>query len=217
MTAPPLNLTADQKQVVAWLREQGAPGVAEAYLCALEVITRGPFVGAGSLIAHCIRDILNTLGDAHVKVEGRVDYPKLVEILATAWQQDFSPTAAAHAAEGVGQAVAIGAGTRTAIVALLTEHRAGTQRDADKIRMALRVGAPAETDLDLLEPVRKTLGTVKKWAPDAAHFACLTEKNIDFDQAVEQFELVEQALVAKAKPFFEQMKAIDALLENANS
>ena len=198
--------------MVEWLRSKKAPGVAEAYMTALEVEARGPFIGAGSLIAHCLRDLLNRLADAFYENPGElVPYPKLAKAIEKAWGDPGSDSVSA-----VGQ-VAIAQEADRAVRALLAEHRRGTARNVNKIVVVLESELGADGRSPASRQAIDELLEIKEWAPEAAHFICVDEKRVDFDFAVRQLRSVEKRLLALSRPFFAHVSEIDDIIQDANS
>ncbi len=220
---PTIDIKEDQAAIVNWLRLKKAPGAAEAYIAALELESRSPFPGAGSLLAHCIRDLLNRIGDAFGAAGGFLDYKPLVLAIEESWEisgpETSDPTGAtpSEAGPASGQSgVRIPRTAQEAVERLLAEHQAVSERDSAKFRAVLERELGPEARKDQIEPIVRTIKRIKEAAPDAAHFICTEEKRADIGRWISELRAIEQSLLALSKPFFEHLDSVDAVLEQAN-
>lgn len=203
---------------MAWLRER-APGCAEAYETALHLVAREPTTGAGSLVAHCLRDILNRLGETlgGSKAE-QVQYRNLTDELGRAIEAArFSTAPPTTGLQEASVTVEMPVSILEPLHRLLTEARRGSDRAQDKER-AVFVGilGPRGGDSDL-QKERNRLRKVRTWATEKAHFAGSKARAVPWDEALGQVAEMEEILLALRRNFFDQAKEMDAILELANA
>jgi len=199
---------------VTWLRASNAPGVAEAYICALEVESRLPFPGDGALVAHCIRDILNRIGDPFGSQRGRAKYEELVPAITRVWPVRQVTSSGSENAQGD---MAISAAARKAVEELIAKHQEGEDRDRGKFEVVLRAKIGQAARPDQIEPVARLIKKIKEGAPNAAHFMGVSENRTDAAVWLGELRLIEQAFLALASPFFDHKDAIDRLLDRAHA
>lgn len=214
----PLLLTDDQRSILDWLRVQ-APGCAEAFECALNLVARGPMVGAGSLVAHALRDMLNRLGETFSGARAeQVPYKKLTtNLLAAIDGSGFSTQLPDGLAPNSGATVPMPVSVLGPLGKLVIEFRRGTERDDDK-ELAIFVGlfGPRGGQTEF-EPGRNALRKVRKWAQEKAHFDSRKPRAVSFEEAAGQVKAVEALFLALRRKFFDQAKEIDAILDSANA
>lgn len=212
----PLRLTDDQRSILDWLASE-TPGAGEAYETALNLIARGPMTGAGSLLAHCLRDLLNRLAQASAGPRSeQVQYRALVKGLVDAIDSAGFSTHPPESGDSASATMQIPVSVVGSLHRLVTDFRRGTAR-ATSMEVSILVGLFGERGAQSeYAPARSVLRGIKDWAEAKAHFA-LKARNVPFEEAAEQVRTFERLATALLRKFYDQVKDIDAILDSANA
>lgn len=211
--------TAKQFRLRLWLERKGS-GLAEAYSAAIELVARGRFTGAGSLLAHALRDLINRLPDA---VSGRgvdwMDAAKALDALRKIWTDENLPLQPPAPPES--QSIPPEPERRVPNRVFEAMQRTLHEREAAR---GNRTANAQRLFRDLLGPgVEPNPAVVAqwvrlgRWTAANAHFDSATARDVDWDEACEQLALFEATLEGVVNRFFEVTDALDEILEDANS
>jgi hypothetical protein len=219
--APPTDATwtPERRRLRDWLGRQGA-GLAEAYSAAVELVARGPFEGAGTLLAHALRDLINRLPDAVCGQTGeRMDASKRLDDLKAVWQEEGMPLDLPRAkADGdipLAPEATISERLYGEIQAILREQGEATSRRLDNAKRLFQALMPRGVEPTVAVVTQWV--ALGKWAVANGHFNADAPRSVEWPGCVGKLEVLEATLGGVAYRFFEVTDELDEILEDTNS
>lgn len=207
--------------LVGWLNRY-APALAPLYVGALRLAVLDSFPGRVHFIAHAIREICNRLpGALGPKVKSkRAGYEDLTDKIRDRWLAEGFPEDGRPRLPKESVPSASGPRRHEVSVELLASvgkliaarNEAKANREARE-----KAGFGALSDLGSTPPyVSRNWG---RWAREAVEFAHARDDPLSAEEDrrwVEKFFAFEQELIAMSRPSYENLDALDRLLDEAN-
>lgn len=212
--------------LLQWLQEHAVP-LAELYQGAV-ILADQRTAGWTRFVGHAVREIINRLPDVvgEEGVGGRLDYPSRVDAFSGQWKQHKLPTDGTLSGLDVllGQVPAPGelagktvvpADVFIAMAVLVRDHENTRKRPLENAMRMRRALMPEGTD-------QATRPSLEQWVEVGNKAVGLTHNQRKKDDelahmASQVFTLFEDTLLGLVSDYFETVKAIDALLDQANS
>ena len=217
--------TPERIQIRRWLTERGAPSFAELYEGAVTLLHTKPPAYV-RFVAHAVRDIINGLPAQITGSERRREqYESLVDNLMEAWDRERLPrslTISAPQAEKVDgeplPGVRLSRRLTKLILRVFDEREQGKVRRENNPYIFFEVCAPENRERrDLLRPL------VAEWVVLHREFQQLTHESGDRDIVADSarleaiFPRFENALQAFASSFYDSIRNLDEILDQANT
>ena len=223
-TAQPSPLTspwtAQRRRLINWLKDK-APSLAELYETAVILLEQQHLPGRSRIIAHCVREIANSLPAILAGVERtRLEYDKRVDEIALARErlgrlpvqlpESMGSTSIPDPQEALIQDFL------NQIDELIKEHKA-SQAKRDLIAEQLfQANRPENRHLgDALRPILRRWIKLKEWFVGHAHDNGKTDAEYDWNDIKGRFILFERTVLTLGQGFFETIADIDELIRTS--
>lgn len=214
---PPGWWTPERSRLAAWLKRNVAV-LAPIYRGAVRMVFDEGFPGRVHFVSHAVREIRNRLPDAFAEVPKRVDYVKLVDVVQAAWVREDLPTDGALLAEAREASIEgpptydVSHSFLDAIANLIGEHTAAKGNNELKARLLLETVG----DANVPDYVVKHWLQSTRWVEKRMHVGDKEPLESDEVELQQNFETFESALSAIVNRSYENMDALDELLDAAN-
>jgi hypothetical protein len=215
---PPTWWTPNRSRLDRWL-ERNVPVLAPMYRGAVRMVFDEHFPGRVHFVSHAVREMRNRLPGAFAEVPKRVDYHGLADAVHAAWVSEDLPTDGVSLAETREASVEgptkfdVSQSLIAAVGDLVAQHLAAKGNKALKARLLLEaVGDAQVPDYVVRHWIQAT-----DWVDNRMHISA-DSKPLDRDEAelLQNFETFESALSAIVNRSYENMDALDELLNAAN-
>jgi len=203
-----------------WL-QQNAPGLAPVYQAGLLMAMDETFPGRVWFVAHAIREIRNRLPDALAGeiASTRTNYMDLAEEIRVRWIDEglpddgSSPLAGRSVPSASGaERFEVSAALLTAVAELMAGHTNATENNEQRARRLFEaVGGPSPPSYVVKSWLKGT-----RWANKYAH---VRNKPLPLEveaELADNFVAFEASLLAISNRSYENMDALDELLDSAN-
>jgi hypothetical protein len=215
---------------VRGLLERNAPALVGLYEAAVQMLRDDRFPARRHLIAHCVREIANSLPFFfNGAVAGHVEYQTLIQPIAGPWAEAGLPigTQAAPVAVGEGEAV-IASSAITVPVPIVRQigkvleaHTAVSGRRRQNAAVLFQALSPdTEGDAYHLMPTINLWLETCDWFQRRAHYNRRPEEPVDNaldEEFITTFERFEGLLHQMNQPFLNIVNSLDEELDQANS
>jgi hypothetical protein len=217
--AEPLgSWTPQRREQLEWFRKT-APGLAEAYQAAVELVGATEFPGISQFLAHAMRDIMNRLPDALAAKAEWMDAAGALDRIRASWLRT-GLLLSESLEDGTGNAppvpeVAIPGALYREIRDVLRERGEAGDRSEEAATGVFRAILPAGSPVSLV-----LLGEwleARRWAARKAHFNHDAPRRTEWLESVAMFERFEALMRGLIAPFFVVSRELDEILEDANS
>ena len=219
----------DLRLAVRRLLSLNAPALISLYDAAVRMLHDEQFPGRKYLIAHCVREIANSLpsffGDV---VEGRAEYQVLVQAIVEPWLDaglplgsEAAPVSVGDAGNSASQAIPVPPAIVRRIGTLLEAHTAVYGRKQQNAATLFRaLSANMDEEAYHLRPIIDLWLETCDWFVRRAHHN--RRQQISFDNVLEpefidKFTQFEGLLHSMTEPFLNIVKSLDEELDEANS
>lgn len=211
--------TEERASLAGWF-DQRAPALTPLYKGAVAMVYDEGFPGRVHFVAHAVREIRNRLPEAFAgETRSRVRYGDLTEAVHESWIEDglpsdgSSPVGAKTEPPPTGPGkVEVSEALVSAVGDLVAAHIAAGETDREKARRMFEgIGErppPAYVVKHWLDSTQ--------WGRQLAHARNVSLPPEHEEELTERFETFEQALIAVASRSYENMDALDEILESAN-
>ena len=212
--------TAERAALHRWL-ERTTVGLAPMYEAAVRMVMDETFPARVPLVAHCVREIRNRLPDALLGpvANSRTEYSELASAIHARWVEDgWPPDGVARSAAGAEPSSAgpirpeVSPELLRAVGDLVVGHVAASENYRGRARRFLEVvGGAAPPNYVVQAWVQGS-----KWAVKLAHVRTTplpAEHEVDL---ASKFLVFEQALMVISNRSYENMDALDEILDAAN-
>lgn len=212
--------TAQRAELFRWL-EREAPALAPVYRAAAQMALDEDFPGRVWFVAHAVREIRNRLPDALAGevAASRTDYAGLTAEVHARWVEDGLPADGTPSIDAPAEPSAADLGRREvsgellgAVGALVAGHLTATDNNESRARRlfeAVGDGPPPSY------VVRRWVGGTR-WANAYAHVRNKPLARRDEERLEGDFLGFEETLTAIANRSYENMDALDEILDAAN-
>lgn len=223
-TSPPSPLTPPwtppRRRLLSWLKEK-APSLAELYETAITLLETQPLPGRSRIIAHCVREIANSLPAILAGVERtRLEYDKRLDDIASAWQRLTGLPVLPHTARESGSVP----GPREALTneflrqvkGLIEDHLATRTKQETIAERLFQANRPENRHLgDALRPVLRQWIALRNWFQGHAHDGGRTDADVDWVAFQRKITLFEETILTLGQGFFATITDLDELLRTA--
>ncbi len=208
-----------RRTLLGWLRQK-APPLAELYESAVIELERQQLAGRSRIIAHCVREIANTLPSILAQVERtRLEYDKELDAIAIAWDRlavpGFNLTSVSAQGEISNPSQEDNPEFFRLLASLIERHKSTNSRALTIAERLFRADRPENRHLgDALVPILRQWLDLKKWFVARAHE---NRKDADCDWAEfrRQFALFEKTLLTLGQGFFVTLGDLDELIRTS--
>ncbi|WP_322793332.1 hypothetical protein [Bellilinea sp.] len=226
--SPPSNWTRQRRKIRDWLRSI-AVSLGELYEGAVRILfSEDPFPGRVRFVAHAVREIRNRLPDviAGPKMGTRLDYINRMDNLLKEWRQAGFPLDGSAPIPIVGQAslpsntnIPIPKQLYFELAKIVRDHHQTREKPTDAARRIFEAIDPNnKSDENALRPRINHWIDITNWFVQRVHDNGSTDTMVaTIEELIGQFEVFEAAMFAVIEPFFETIKELDEILEEANS
>ena len=214
-----LSVDPARAALLTWLRRT-APPLAPLYESALRILEADGFPGRVHLVAHAVREIRNRLPEAVAGeiVPARAEYTDLSKVVHRRWVEAGFDADGLRAVDENREPPATGppsveipASLFNAVGDLVTAHAAASATHREKARRmfeAIGGDTPAYVVHGWLD--------ASEWGVDWAHTRAKPPTREDEERLADRFARFEEALLVITNRSYENMDALDEILESAN-
>lgn len=212
--------TPERAQLHQWL-EGNAPDLAPVYRGAAQMALDETFPGRVLFVAHAIREIRNRLPDAlagEVAIS-RTQYGKLAAAVHTRWIEDGLPPDGVMSVDAAAEPSAADLGTREVSVELLRAvgdlvagHVAAGDNNESRARRLYHAVGGVPPPAHVVQEWKREM----RWAHKYAHAHNKPLPKEAEEAVADKFRALERALQAIASRSYENMDALDEILDAAN-
>lgn len=210
--------TPSRRRLRTWL-ENKAPALAELYESAVIELERQQLPGRSRIIAHCVREIANTLPQILAHVERtRLEYDKELDIIASAWDR-LPPSSAPIPPPATGEIPepfeALTEELASLVDSLVKKHKDSRTKSLAVAERLFSADRPENRHLgNALVPVIRQWVDVKNWFVGRCH-ENKKDADCDWDEFKKQFGLFERTILTLGQGFFETIAELDELIRTA--
>ena len=228
--APANGSWSPTRLAVRGLLENNAPALVGLYEAAVQMLHDERFPERRHLIAHCVREIVNSLPSFFDgAVVGRVEYRTLIEPIVRPWTEAGLPVGSQAAPVVVGEGEAIGASSLIAVPEpivrqigkLLEAHNAVSGRRRQNAAVLFKAISPdTEGDAHHLMPTIKLWLETCNWFQTRVHYNRRPGEGVDNgldEEFIRTFERFEGLLHQMTQPFLNIVNSLDEELDQANA
>ena len=216
------GLTPRQREIMQRLHSLPAPELAKLYYAAVRLLSDRHNPARVYLVAHCVREIGNSLPDhlSEVPVRKHVEYSAHLDQIASRWDKmPRPPLDLPTSADGAAAEVPIPLDLFRMISGLVQDHLMGTSTHrarAERVFSSLDEGMSA--DKAHLTSLTERWRNVVEWFVRRVHVKTATElpPSAEVQECERQFRLFENVIYSSLHPFFVPMEKLDEILEDAN-
>jgi hypothetical protein len=226
---PPGPAWTPERLSVRRLLATNAPPLVETYVAALRMLDNPSFPSRRLLVAHCVREIANSLPEFFAgATRGRIDYKAHCDRISGPWRdaglpvgEELLPTRIGDALPGGPVSAQVPAAIVREVAKLLEEHERATSRVHRKAEVIFRALDPVGNTGEQYQTatLRLWIETVD-WFQKNAHYNRRTSEDsighLD-DELSHKFEQFERVLGTLAQPFLDIVNSLDEDLVQANS
>jgi len=196
------------------------PVLAPIYLGAVQMASDENFPGRVHFVSHAVREMRNRLPGAFAEVPKRVNYSDLADVVHTAWVNEGLPSDGASPLSTSRDASVEGPprydvslSLLDAVGDLVSNHLAAKRNNEEKTRLLFE----AIGDSQVPQYVIKHWLQSTRWVEKRMHVGDKGALASDEVELLQNFERFEAALSAVVNRSYENMDALDELLDAANS
>lgn len=217
----PLNESwlPSQARLLGWLKQK-APSLAELYQTAVNELARQQLPGRSRIIAHCVREIANTLPDILAQVERtRLEYDKRLDEISEAWDR-LAPGSPSIQTTSVSGPVpspreALTSEFMRLVGDLIGKHKATREKSITIAGRLFQANRPENRHLgDALIPILRQWLDVKNWFVARSH-ENKTDAECDWEEFRRQFSIFERTVLTLGQGFFATVADLDDLIRTA--
>lgn len=219
--------TPRRTELRAWF-QRNAPPLGELYEGAVRLMSEDRVPGWTRFVAHAVREVGNRLPDvfAGPRSGGSLQYKNRLDKLTMEWRHAGLPADGSFPGAvlgGSGQPpatpdVPVPRRVYMEVASLVRDHLAARERPVEVAARLFEAIAPENAALrDSLRPIIRQWVSVIDWFVGRAHDQSRTDGDVDEAEFRNKFELFEKTLVALVGRFFERVKDLDEVLEDANA
>lgn len=218
------------RSAVRELLEGCAPALGGLYDAAVQMLHDESFPARKHLIAHCVREIANSLPSFFDgAISGHVPYPSLIQPIVGPWLEAGLPVGAEAAPVIVGEGEPGGAALVITVPEpivrqmgkMLEAHTAGSGRRQHNASVLFRALSPdTEGDTHHLLPTINLWLQTCDWFQRRVHYSRRAEETADNvlePEFIANFEQFEGLLHQMTEPFLNILNTLDEELDQANS
>lgn len=208
-----------RRRLLSWL-QQKAPPLAELYETAVVELERQQLAGRSRIIAHCVREISNTLPEILAQVErSRLEYDKELDVIATAWDRLTAlglPLTTASVQDAIPNPnQVVNSEFLQMVASLIEKHKATRPKALTMAERLFRADRPENRHLgDALVPILRQWLDLKKWFVARAH-ENRKDADCDWSEFRRQFGLFEKTVLTLGQGFFVTLADLDELIRTA--
>lgn len=210
-----------------WFRRT-AESLGELYEGALGILfSEVAFPGRVRFVAHAVREIRNRLPDviAGPKEGGQLQYVNRMDQLCDIWKGEGLPEDGTLPVSVLGKDspptaldVPVPRRVYVEVAGLVRDHLRAREKRAEAARRLFEAIDPNNQSAEaMLRPRVQHWLEVTEWFVRRAHDNGLTDADCGAPDLQERFEIFEIGLLALTTPFFEGLRELDEILEDANS
>ena len=214
----------DRERLLEWFRKN-APSLGELYEGAVQILFE-KLPGRTRFVAFAVREIRNRLPDVLNGIVGGqpLQYVNRLDDILKEWKKSGFPTNGSLPIE-VSDEYSLLSGERPKvslpiklyrkISKLVRDHAKTRQKPEEKALMLFKALVPENQDQ--LHPIIRHWVETTEWFVKRVHDSGRVDEDFDINEYIKKFELFEWILCSLIRPFFENLEAIDEILEEANS
>jgi hypothetical protein len=202
--------------------KEKAPSLAELYETAVILLEQQPpLPGRSRIIAHCVREIANTLPAILAGVERtRLEYDKRVDGIALAWERLSRPPIQTPRSMGTTSIPdpqdALTQDFLNQIEGLIKEHKASLAKRDTVAERLFRANRPENRHLgDALRPVLRRWIKLRDWFVGHSHDNSKTDAERDWNDFKSRFILFERTVLTLGQGFFETIADLNELIRTS--